>query len=102
MDKSAQIREVVFRAVDAMNAELPDDGQVSRNPDAVLYGEEGVLDSLGLVDLAMHLQEGIIDQFDVALMVANDDALASAESPFRTIETLTVYIGELLEKEQSD
>ena len=102
MDKSAQIREVVFRAVDAMNAEVSEDSQVSKNPDAVLYGEEGVLDSLGLVDLAMHLQEGIIDQFGVALMVANDDALASAESPFRTIETLTVYIGELLEKEQAD
>ena len=102
MDRSAQIREVVFRAVDAMNAEVPDDKRVSKNPDAVLYGEEGVLDSLGLVDLAMHLQEGIIGEFGVALMVANDDALASVDSPFGTIETLTAYIGELLEKEQSD
>jgi acyl carrier protein len=55
------------------------------------------LDSLGLVNLITLIEETIEDEFDVTVTLADDKAMSRKTSPFRTLNHLLEYVGELLE-----
>ncbi len=102
MDNAERTRQIVFRVIDEMNREFPEDRGLRKSPSAILYGTGGALDSLGLVDLVMRIQEAVLDEYDVAVAVANEEVLTSEESPFRTVETLVQHLDGLLADEQQD
>ena len=99
MEKTDRIRQMILRVIDAINAEAPKDQQISTDPSAILLGEGGSLDSMGFVDLAMQLQEAVLDEYDVAVTVADEKMLENAEGPFKTIESLVEHVAGLLENE---
>jgi len=100
MDDNDRVRQTVERVIDAMNDEFPEGKRLSKSPSAVLFGPEGSLDSLGLVDLVMRIQEAILDEYGLAVAVANEDVLVSGGGPFRTVETLTDHVADVLENVQ--
>ena len=65
-----------------------------------IFGQEGVLDSMGLLTLITDLEEGIEDEFGVSLILADERAMSQKNSPFRTISSLSQYIGILIEEER--
>ena len=54
------------------------------------------MDSLGLVNLLVIIEQNIEDEFDVSVAIADEKAMSQKYSPFRTIGTLTNYINMLL------
>jgi acyl carrier protein len=64
--------------------------------DLKIFGSEGVLDSMGLVNLVVLLEERIQDEYDVDITIADDRAMSQNKSPFRTIGYLAEYIERLL------
>jgi acyl carrier protein len=74
-----------------------DDGWTERIPlelgdEAPLYGGEGVLDSLALVQLVLAVEDAIEERFGVNVSLADKRAVSQTSSPFRTIGTLTAYV----------
>jgi len=65
-------------------------------PDTVLYGNESPLDSMGLVTLIADIEGRVAEAFDQDIILADERAMSRSRSPFRTVETLTAYIEELL------
>lgn len=61
-----------------------------------LYGSEGVLDSLDLINLIVGLEKLIQEKYNKVIFLADDRALTQEISPFTTIGTLTQYITGLL------
>ena len=100
MDDNDRIRRTIWRVIDAMNEEFPEGQRLDKSPSAALFGPKGSLDSLGLVDLVMRIQETVLDEYGVAVAVANEDVLLSPDGPFRTVETLTDHVAGLLENVQ--
>ena len=72
-----------------------------KNPtlDLNLFGSEGLLDSMGLVNLVVELEERLQDEYDVAITLADERAMSRSQSPFRTVRNFVEYIEELLRKE---
>lgn len=72
-----------------------------KNPtaDHNIYGSEGLLDSMGLVNLVVTLEEQLQDEYGVAITLANERAMSQSESPFRTVGSLTKFIERLLREE---
>ncbi len=64
-----------------------------------LVGKQAVLDSLALVTLIVDLEQRIEEEHGVALTLADDRAMSQKHSPFRTVESLTAYIDELIGEE---
>ena len=64
-----------------------------------LYGRNGLLDSMGLVNLVVTLEEVIQDKYGVSVNLADEHAMSRSKSPFRTVESFAEYIKALLEKE---
>ena len=97
----ARVQQLVCRAFDEVSEELALDEQISQSPDRVLYGEGGVLDSLGLVSLIVEIEAAVTDEYGVTLSLANNRALSQKSSPFRTVGTLVDYVVNQVEEAQA-
>lgn len=64
--------------------------------DAVLFGPDGVLDSMDLVNFAADVEDEVNDTYDADVIVADARALSRTRSPFRSIEALGAYCLEQL------
>ena len=91
-----RILQAVYRAVDELNKQLPKGVSVNKEPDAVLYGSTGKLESIDVVTLIMEVEDEIKAQFGTSITIADDRAMSLENSPFRTVGTLTDYVAELL------
>ncbi len=69
--------------------ELELDGDLKE--DTVLFGDQGVLDSMGLVTLIVAVEQSIEDNLDVSVSLADEKAMSQANSPYQTVATLAEY-----------
>lgn len=67
------------------------------NEQTELFGESGLLDSVGLVSLVVAVEQTIEDEFGVTMSLADERAMAQRKSPYRTIATLAAYAQKLLD-----
>ena len=64
------VLEAIYGAVDWINAELPPDRQVVKNPETRLFGSQSMLDSLKLVSLIVATEREIEEAFGVSAAAA--------------------------------
>jgi acyl carrier protein len=93
-----RITDLIWDAIEEVNALLPEDSRITRREDAVLLGAAGGLDSFGLVNLVVALEQRIEDEFGVVLTLADEKAMSHRRSPFRSVQTLRDYVAELLKQ----
>ena len=65
-----------------------------------LFGDNGILDSIGIVMLVTELEEVIEEELSIELTLADDRAMSQKTSPFRNVETLIKYIEKLVESNE--
>jgi len=92
-----QIESIIYKAIDEIN-EISN-LNIKKNIDAELYGKNSNLDSLGLVNLIVGVEEGINNTFNVNISLADEKAMSQKNSPFRNVSSLTAYIQFMLEQE---
>ena len=97
-----KIEKIIIETLVELNEELENsslENSSLENPDSKtkLYGANGGLDSLALVSFITDLEEKISDEFDKEIVLADEKAMSAKTSPFRTVESLTLYINSLLE-----
>ena len=97
MDKSS-VTEIVFAAIDALNQQATDEAVLEKSSGTVLFGRGSKLDSLGLVGLIVEVEQGIAEEFDAEITLADEKAMSQKSSPFRTVDTLVDYIIRRLEQ----
>lgn len=95
-----KMEEAFFAALDEVNGLLPPERKVGKSLDAVLLGADSELDSLGLVNLVVALEQRIDDAFGVAVALVNKDSMSRKESPFRNGGALVEYAAELVERQR--
>ena len=65
-------------------------------PATRLYGDKGILDSLGLVSLVVAVERQIQNDFGKKIILANERAMSQKKSPFRDVRNMAEYIEMLL------
>jgi acyl carrier protein len=90
MEKN-QIADLVIDAV----KEILDDETVAVSNETVLLGNDAVVDSMGLVNLIVDIEGALADN-DIEVTLTSEKAMSQRNSPFRTVESLTDYIKELV------
>jgi acyl carrier protein len=58
---------------------------------AALFGADAPLDSLGLVNLILLVEERLAGRFGAAVSLADERALSQERSPFRNVKSLAEY-----------
>lgn len=95
--KKEDILESVYLAINEINDQLPKNRQIEKKLDAPIFGKEGVLDSLALVNFIVGVESEIEDRFDVTITLADEKAMSQVNSPFNTVATLVDYIASITE-----
>ena len=91
-----------MNSIEEINRQLENEHQLEKSTNTVLFGEDGKLDSLGLINLVVAVEQNIEDEFDVTITLADERAMSQETSPFRTVGTLTDYIEMLLGEKLND
>ena len=89
------VKILIDVAVD-LNEQLSDKIEVSKGEEAALFGNNGVLDSLSLVNMIVQVENEIEDNFDVPIVLAEEKAMSDENGPFSTIGNLADYIDGIL------
>lgn len=101
MFSKQQIEEVVQASLAELAVDLDQADLAAVTSETILFGPEGSLDSLALVHLIADVETRIAEEFERDLIIADDRAMSRSRSPFRTVETFSAYLSELLKEEES-
>jgi len=93
MSDPSELHQIVLEAVDEFNRGQIEAERIRSDSEVVLVGEGGQLDSMGLVTLIIAVEQKVQQQFGRAVALADEKAFSQKHSPFRTLDTLTAYIG---------
>ena len=87
-----QALRIVYETIDVVNQQLPAARRLRKGPDTVIVGVAGSLDSLGIVNFIVTLEEKAGELLGSPVQLLDDTMLVETESPFRTVATLTSYL----------
>ncbi|SRR5258706_11092389 len=96
MPNTDRILGVLYAAVDQLNQELPPEQRLTKTSETVVFGRTGKLDSLGLVTFLVLAEQQLYDKFGVPVSLADERAMSQERSPFRSLFSMSEYIGGLL------
>ena len=95
-----QIINLIYGCVDEFNDQAEAKDQLTKTEETVIFGKESSLDSLGLVNFIVSLEQTINDSFDREITLADERAMSQTDSPFKTVATLADYILTLIEEQK--
>lgn len=87
-----EIQALVLEAVEEWNQQAEEGQHLEPALETRLLGRNSTLDSLGLVNLIVLVEEKIADRYDVHLTLADERAMAQERSPFRSVQSLAEYV----------
>ena len=96
MTNSTKIEQTIYLAINEVNQTLEKEQQLTKTIETELFGNNGKLDSLGLVNFIVTLEQYIASELDKNVLLASEKSLSTDNSPFRTVKTLVAYIKKLL------
>lgn len=88
--------EAINSAVDDLNEVLDPEERLAKSPDVALIGKDARVDSLGLVNLIVLVEEKIQQRFGVGITLVDERAMSQSKSPFRTLGSLAEFVEEQL------
>jgi len=97
-----KIKNIIYNSIDEVNSMLPQDQRVEKSMDTLLSGSNAALDSLGLVNLIVAVEQAVEKEFGVSLVLADERAMNQSQSPFSSITTAVDYVYEMIGEEIKD
>ena len=96
------IYKSIYKSIDEVNSQMAKDEQLIKSPDTVLYGESSSIDSIGLINIIVTVEQNIEDDFEKSITLADQKAMSQKQSPFKTVESLAKYIQILIEEKKNE
>lgn len=93
-----RILQALYRAVDAIAPELPRGKRLVKSPDTVLLGDASPLDSLGLVNLIVAVEQAVEEEFGTPLSLLDEAQLQPEDSPLRSLGALCAHLESRLQE----
>lgn len=92
--------EIVDVVLSALRSQLELDGgdvdPATADESSVLLGSEALVDSLGLVNVIIEVEQVLLDEHDLSVTIVDEKAMSEARSPFRTVGTLADHVVQAL------
>ncbi len=89
--------EIIYKALDIINEELEE--KIVKDPETKLFGSEGFLDSIGLVNLITIIEEFVEEQTGKYITIANEKVMLEGSSPFKSVEALERHVTALINED---
>lgn len=95
MDRAA-VTALILEQLTQWDFPDPTANQAGFTDETILFGRDGLLDSIGLVSFVMDLEEAIHRACGVTISLVNERALSQNRSPFRQVSSLAEYAATLI------
>ncbi|PIE80809.1 MAG: hypothetical protein CSA15_01505 [Candidatus Delongbacteria bacterium] len=92
MENDKLIEKIIEKTIDEINKSLKN--EIPKDDSSELLGKS--LDSLSVINFIVILEENINKIGNIEIVLTNDDSIFSEPSPFRTIETLKLYLKKIM------
>lgn len=101
-DRLEAITHLIFNAIDQVNELLPSERCLEKTPETILSNksEQSSLDSLGMVNFIVALEQLISEEMGVSVSLADDLIISEEQNPFQTVSILADNIDKLLMSNQ--
>lgn len=86
------LKDVLYPVVDEAKEELDSAEELRSEPEAPLFGQAGGLDSLGLVQFVVMVEDRLEDLTGRRLTLVSEQAMSKRNSPFATLGALAAHI----------
>jgi hypothetical protein len=87
-----QALQVVYDAIDILNRQLPQSRRLTKSPDTIIVGPSGTLDSLGIVNFVLAVEERAGEVAGAPVRLLDEGAMLDANGPFRNVQTLAAFL----------
>lgn len=94
--------ELIQDAARELNEELDANEQIPLEADARLLGKGGRLDSVGLVNLIVAVEQKLHAAKGLQLTLADERAFSEEHSPFRSLQSLAEYIARRIQEQEDE
>lgn len=91
-----QIVDLIIQVSNDLNEQLKNKIEVDKREEANLFGENGVLDSLALVNLVVQVESAVEDKFGKSIILVDGVNGNEKHTHFATIGSLAEYIDNLV------
>jgi acyl carrier protein len=92
------VLKVIYESISDLNVQLPQQQWIEKSPHAVLSGAGGKLDSLGLANFIVIAEQKLYNSLGFRVDLTEDDPFSPNTGHFRTIESLTNYVSDLVSR----
>jgi acyl carrier protein len=86
------VTEMLKNAIKSFNDSTDNSYNLKFDESLVLFGRKGKLDSIGLVNFVVAIEEEIESTTGETIVLGDDIALSQDDNPFQSISTLIDYI----------
>jgi len=89
MPTSEEVETLVIESVRLLAEDFDLAALQQPNSASALYGNEGVLDSMALVNLIADIEDAVSEKFGASITLADEKAMSARQSPFLNVKTLS-------------
>jgi len=93
-----KILYIIYAVIDEINEQLEKDQRLDKSLDTVLFGQSGKLDSLGMVNFIVGLEEKVAAETGKEISLADQMMALDEDSPLKTVEGLAQYVYSIVEE----
>lgn len=94
-----EVIQIILNVCIELNEQLRNKIEISKGEDAALFGNDGVLDSLGLINLVVSTESEIERKYGKNLTLIDGNPISQENSHFSTVSTFASYLTDLLTKQ---
>ena len=93
-----KILRIIYAVIDEINEQFEKNQRLEKSQDTVLFGQSGKLDSLGMVNFIVGLEQKVEEDTGKEISLADQMMNIDEDSPFRTVEGLVQYVTSIVEE----
>jgi len=92
MDQISKVQSIIIEALKEIGESRNEPELTQANPETILFGKNGCLDSISLVTLIADIEEVVSSEFDKEIIIADEKAFSQKNSPFKTVASLSDFV----------
>ena len=92
MNLESKVTKIIYDSIDWYNSEVPASIHLQKKPDELLFDSNSILDSVGIVQLRMAIEEHIEEDFGIASGLFEQANKYPKENPFKAVASTIDYV----------
>ena len=89
--------DIIFQAIDEVNADLEEPLQINKTLDTALFGEDSTVDSLTLVNLVVAIEGAVMEKTGKSIILVDEQVFELPVNPFSSVEALSAHLQTMLD-----